>query len=127
MIDRRYGKRLMQAFDYSDGVELVETMFAIRFEGVEMANEFKKEFERCQKESKKLYESADAAEAFVCVLQPQHSTLPHTANQQPQTTSTSSTARLSSMNDDFTLSSSTPPVSAPSQSRRAVPLTKAPM
>ena len=46
MIDRRYGKRLMQAFDYSDGVELVETMFAIRFEGVEMANEFKKEFER---------------------------------------------------------------------------------
>ena len=65
MIDRRYGKRLMQAFDYSDGVELVETMFAIRFEGVEMANEFKKEFERCQKESKKLYESADAAEAFV--------------------------------------------------------------
>ena len=51
-----------RAYDFSDGVELVETMFAIRFKDSDVANEFKKEFEKCQEENKKFYEGADTAD-----------------------------------------------------------------
>ena len=48
-----------RAFDFSDGVELVETMFACRFKDSDVANEFKVEFEKRQEEMKKFFEGAD--------------------------------------------------------------------
>jgi Ran-binding protein 1 len=48
-----------RAFDFSDGVELVETMFACRFKDSDVANEFKVEFKKRQEEMKKFFEGAD--------------------------------------------------------------------
>lgn len=52
-----------QAFDYSDGVELVETMFACRFKDTDVANDFKAAFEKYQGEMIKFYEGADAEDS----------------------------------------------------------------
>jgi Ran-binding protein 1 len=53
-----------QAFDFAEGVELVETMFACRFKDSEVAQAFKEEFEKYQKEMKKFYEGADAEDTY---------------------------------------------------------------
>ena len=50
-----------QALDYSDGLELVDTTFAIRFKDSAVANAFKKTFEKCQEE---IHGDADAAETI---------------------------------------------------------------
>lgn len=50
------------AFDFSDGQELVETVFACRFKDSDVANGFKEEFEKYQVEMKKLSDGADAEE-----------------------------------------------------------------
>ena len=58
-----------RAYDFSDGVELVETMFACRFKDTDAANEFKAEFQKYQEEMKKFFDvkaesvSEDAAAA----------------------------------------------------------------
>jgi Ran-binding protein 1 len=49
-----------QAFDFADGAELVETMFACRFKDSDFALAFKEEFEKYQKEMKKFFDGADA-------------------------------------------------------------------
>ena len=49
-----------RAFDFADGVALVETMFACRFKDTDVANAFKEEFEKYQIEMKKFYDGADA-------------------------------------------------------------------
>jgi len=49
-------------FDFADGVELVETTFAIRFGDSEIANEFKEKFEKCQKEMQLAAEGKDDPE-----------------------------------------------------------------
>jgi Ran-binding protein 1 len=49
-----------QAYDFANGVELVETMFACRFKDSDYANSFKEEFEKFQLEMKKFYDGADA-------------------------------------------------------------------
>eukprot|EP01006_Ploeotia_vitrea_P014275 TRINITY_DN38334_c0_g1_i1.p1 TRINITY_DN38334_c0_g1~~TRINITY_DN38334_c0_g1_i1.p1 ORF type:complete len:229 (-),score=35.67 TRINITY_DN38334_c0_g1_i1:75-761(-) len=48
------------AFDFSDGENLVETMFAIRFKTPEFAQEFEKEFKAGQKEMTVLMAGGDA-------------------------------------------------------------------
>ena len=48
------------AFDFSDGVELVETTFAIRFKTAEQAQEYEKAFKDGQEEMTKLLAGADA-------------------------------------------------------------------
>ena len=52
-----------RAFDYSDGVALVETMFACRFKDSKAANEFKEEFENYQKDMKKFSVGAEAKDS----------------------------------------------------------------
>jgi Ran-binding protein 1 len=63
-----------QAYDFADGVELVETMFAIRFKDSDIAQAFQTEFVKNQEENRKVYEGIDTedttagdalAEAFV--------------------------------------------------------------
>lgn len=49
------------AFDFANGVELVESTFAIRFKTPEQAQEFEKEFKAGQEEMTKLLAGADAA------------------------------------------------------------------
>lgn len=53
-----------RAYDFSDGAELVETMFACRFKDSDAANEFKAEFQKYQEEMKKFYDvAADSEDA----------------------------------------------------------------
>jgi Ran-binding protein 1 len=51
------------AFDFADGVELVESTFAIRFKTPEQAQEFEKEFKACQAEMTKVLAGVDATPA----------------------------------------------------------------
>jgi len=51
------------AFDFADGVELVESTFAIRFKTPEQAQEFEKEFKAGQADMTTLLAGADAAPA----------------------------------------------------------------
>jgi len=46
------------AFDFAEG-ELVETIFALRFSDSDVAGDFKKKFEECQKEMEKLLAGED--------------------------------------------------------------------
>ena len=46
------------AFDYAEG-ELVETVFALRFADTDIANQFKEEFEKGQKEMESLLAGED--------------------------------------------------------------------
>lgn len=48
------------AFDFADGQELVETVFALRFADSDIANEFKISFQQCQKDMEILLSGADA-------------------------------------------------------------------
>lgn len=51
-----------KAFDFADGSELVETMFACRFKDLEHANSFKEAFEKYQLEMKQFCEGGDDVE-----------------------------------------------------------------